>query len=177
MSILNQTFDRTALDTYDAEPEIRAATLSGLGDRETATVEEIIRWMGRADWALCWLTKLGLTHRNTVVLANEIAKQAISIVKPPDALTLHACCYAVSRYIDTPNREALKTCLKTAQHCKTADAPVYVAVWPIAAVNTIIDPATWLHRPRPDRVILVPDEHKKIHTKSIEKFIEMLREV
>lgn len=173
MNILEREFDRSALDTYDAEPEIREITLKALGDRETAAVEEIIRWMGRPDWVLCWLTKLGVPHVKMVEMAKNICLPLRHYVPDNHLEAFCECLALVGEWTKEQSRINASAAIRGAAALKDIDLPLWVKCWPILAAMTITNHGLWLHRPeKTENEIRVP--HNTLYRRMTESIIKDL---
>jgi len=165
--LLERRFDRSALDVFDAEPEIRDITLKALGDRETATAEEIMRWMGRADTVLCWLTKLHVSPALLVLLTsvavNEITDRKYQLVAD-----------GVKAWLAEPSNALLADIIRIV---RGVNAEPWERAWLSMPVLVIFNSEVWLPKPHRGERLATPDNYSDLQSRAVGAIIKTLSEV
>ena len=138
MSILDQVFDRLALDLYGAEPEVKER-LSALGN--AASGKEIIKRMNNAHWAMCFLTKAGMPQQDAVEIACRCAEEMLPL--SGNSYLCQECIAAARSWLADHSRDNKRLALQAGIRCRDSTVPFHDKRWSLLCVDAVLVPNCW----------------------------------
>jgi len=168
--MLDRQFDRSALDTFDAEPDVRKRVLSGIGDKKTITLIEGLRLVAHADKALCWLTKLGLEHK-VIATLTSVAVDVITEGRYKGLIK------AIRAWRKAPERNTAKAVFDEANIIRASGVPDWEKGWVTIAALVIVNPLAWLPKGASNNErFLIPKNYDALLCRATEAIIDVLKE-
>jgi hypothetical protein len=172
MNILDKQFDRTALDFFDAEPEVRERIETAWHGRESMTVRDAMLAIGLADKCLCWLTKLGAPP-DVVALCTA---EAFAGICSDDNNSLSL---ALREYVERPDRDRANRIIWAASEMRISAAPDWLKGWAMVTALVCFRPNIWLPKEQggAEQTVGKPDDYDGLQRTGTVRIIRKLEEV